>query len=799
MSPAVTQRLLNEIGDDPDRLPVLQHALMRTWQEARGRRDITLKDYENTGGIADAISRHADEVFDKLPSDEHRRIAERMFKAISELSRGRAIRRTPPLLLDEIRSIADAHADSVVNIIEAFRAPECCFLMPPVPAPLDASTPIDISHESLLRGWAKMGTPEHEGWLVEEDKDGKTYRSLVDAAEAFASDEAAVLPPTQVLQRKAWRAKANPNAAWAERYGNKFDLVARLLDESERRQRWQRTKKIAAYAVLISSFLSSSFRLVLGCIRRRCGVVIRLYADKRAAATRQLEVGGLQTEIEKLRQQLKECGVQTGPDDIAQQTVQGDPKLINSASSAVTNQDGFVWIGSVKRSNLQTTGGTSVSPTDVRVGEKYNVVNNIYLRQGLPDEGTYAQKPSIGVLSEGTTIEALGQPKAYPRPTENGDQYWLSVRVIASTSLACPDPVTQPLVRPPEFVSSGGILEGTINLTEEHQRLPTLVGGAVACAPQLVRVFKGEGLPPASPAQKPNPNLPDPIPGPTLRARVGDLIQLKFVNKIDPSRFNQNLDIEACMQVGKKGNMYPNPFDKHPNCLHASSTANIHFHGTHTNPNSTGDNVYLQIRPLPRDNQGELTTTPAEAMVSFEEFFKTCRGKLKNPLEEWPTRWSDLPKPYTDKQTELLKAYQTKNPGQPILDRNKRLLDSDWPQYYIGAYPYCFALPAYTAETWPPPLGSTSPVMGQAPGTHWYHARKHGSTAINVANGMTGAFIIEGKYDDDLNAAYAGYTLKDNKPWKARSQPVLVLNQLGTTPNLLRGGGMPVMPVSTLS
>ena len=71
------------------------------------------------------------------------------------------------------------------------------------------------------------------------------------------------------------------------------------------------------------------------------------------------------------------------------------------------------------------------------------------------------------------------------------------------------------------------------------------------------------------------------------------------------------------------------------------------------------------------------------------------------------------------------------------------------------------------------------PIMGQAPGTHWYHAHKHGSTAINVANGMTGAFIIEGKYDDDLNAAYARYMLKDNKPWNTRSQPVLVLNQLG--------------------
>jgi FtsP/CotA-like multicopper oxidase with cupredoxin domain len=357
------------------------------------------------------------------------------------------------------------------------------------------------------------------------------------------------------------------------------------------------------------------------------------------------------------------------------------------------------------------------------------------------------------------------------------------------TKVVCPDPVSQPLVRPPEFVSSGGILEGTINLTEAHQRLPTSVGGAVTCAPQVVRVFKGEGLPPAPPAQKPV-SYADPIAGPTLRARVGDLIQLKFVNKIDPTRFNQNLDLEKCMEVD--GNVYPGAFDKHPNCLHASSTANIHFHGTHTNPNSTGDNVYLQIRPLPRDNQGKLTTTPDEAMVSFEEFFKTCRGKLKNPLEEWPATWSDLPKPYTDKQTALLTAYQTKNPGQKIWDKDQEALDrGDWPIYYIGAYPYCFALPAYTAETWPPPPGSKSPVMGQAPGTHWYHAHKHGSTAINVANGMTGAFIIEGKYDDDLNAAYAGYTLKDNKPWSARSQPVLVLNQLGTTPNLLRGGGDP--------
>jgi len=33
--------------------------------------------------------------------------------------------------------------------------------------------------------------------------------------------------------------------------------------------------------------------------------------------------------------------------------------------------------------------------------------------------------------------------------------------------------------------------------------------------------------------------------------------------------------------------------------------------------------------------------------------------------------------------------------------------------------------------------------------THWYHAHKHGSTAINLLNGMAGALIIEGDYDDN--------------------------------------------------
>lgn len=360
-----------------------------------------------------------------------------------------------------------------------------------------------------------------------------------------------------------------------------------------------------------------------------------------------------------------------------------------------------------------------------------------------------------------------------------------------SPTTACPD-ASPPFVMPAEIVSSGGILKGTINLTDQQQRLPKSIKGTVTCAPQIVRIFQAEGAPAQPPAPKPDPNnLPDPIAGPTLRAKVGDVVQLTFVNQVNSNRFDRNIDLDACMRVGQGGAVYPGTVDVYPNCLHASSTANIHFHGTHTNPNTTGDSVFLQIRPLPRNNQGNLTVTPAAATVALPDFFGTCFEKLKNPLNQWPVTWDDLPKPWTDKQWEMLKAYETQNPNQPLWTIDQQMYkDKVWPIYYIGAFPYCFALPAYTLPTWPPPPGSTSPNMGQSPGTHWYHAHKHGSTAINVGNGMTGAFIIEGKdYDGKINESYGSYVLKDGKPWNTSAQPILVLNQLETVPNILAGGG----------
>ena len=47
----------------------------------------------------------------------------------------------------------------------------------------------------------------------------------------------------------------------------------------------------------------------------------------------------------------------------------------------------------------------------------------------------------------------------------------------------------------------------------------------------------------------------------------------------------------------------------------------------------------------------------------------------------------------------------------------------------------------------------------QAEGTHWWHPHKHGSTADQVGNGMAGALIIDGPFDDWLH----GYYFKKNR------------------------------------
>ena len=65
----------------------------------------------------------------------------------------------------------------------------------------------------------------------------------------------------------------------------------------------------------------------------------------------------------------------------------------------------------------------------------------------------------------------------------------------------------------------------------------------------------------------------------------------------------------------------------------------------------------------------------------------------------------------------------------------------------------------------------------QPEGTHWYHPHKHGSTSIQILNGMAGALIITGELDAYLKTLYGDIT-----------EQLLVLQQISPTVNLYTAG-----------
>lgn len=115
----------------------------------------------------------------------------------------------------------------------------------------------------------------------------------------------------------------------------------------------------------------------------------------------------------------------------------------------------------------------------------------------------------------------------------------LLLQAPAAHALDCL-PTSQPLVKIPEIVTQNGILRGTMVLTAERQRLifrsPQVNGKAARpgnpsatyqCQEQIVRAFH-TALPSSADAAA----LHDPLPGPTLRARVGDIVELTFINDV---------------------------------------------------------------------------------------------------------------------------------------------------------------------------------------------------------------------------------------------------------------------------
>jgi len=243
LAPRLLQRLLNDIGTESDQLPCLQHALMRTWDAWADREDaeeLDLEDYRAIGGMSQALSIHADEIFDTFDDKATHETATRMFRAITEKGDdNRGIRR--PLRLQQLADITNHSIEEVKTVVDPYRQQGVTFLMPPSDRELEADTVIDISHESLMRVWQRL-----RNWVEEEAQSARIYRRLVDTSSLWKKREAGLYHDPDLQIAQSWRDKYQPNEDWANLYGGGFEVATEFLEASEEEGRKaEREKELA--------------------------------------------------------------------------------------------------------------------------------------------------------------------------------------------------------------------------------------------------------------------------------------------------------------------------------------------------------------------------------------------------------------------------------------------------------------------------------------------------------------------------------------------------------------------------
>ena len=325
ITPRLVARLLNDVGDNQDQLPVLQHLLMRMWDEWQAKaltlevieggkkktvshRNVHTGDaidlccYEAVGGMANALSRHADEALKDLSGARSQIVAEKLFKALTEKgSDNREIRR--PATLGVLAAVVEAEQSEVIDVIETFRRPGRSFLMTPA-GPLNAESLIDISHESLIRAWSRL-----KEWVEEESGCARILKRLAETAVLEAEGEAGLWRDPDLQIALKWREGSKPHQAWAQRYHPEFDRAMDFLKRSveardkeirekelQRKRAIKRTRLTAIFfgflflVALVALFFANQQRVFANQEREKANNLLKEVEEKAEEAKKSAEI-----------------------------------------------------------------------------------------------------------------------------------------------------------------------------------------------------------------------------------------------------------------------------------------------------------------------------------------------------------------------------------------------------------------------------------------------------------------------------------------------------------------------------
>ena len=233
--PGLVDRLLDDVGDKPGNLPLLEFALKELWERREVRR-LTNAAYEALGRVAAAIGRRADAVFAGL-TGEQQAAAPRLFGRLVHVTaageEGADTRQRIRLGdLDEAsRAAVEPFVAGRLLVTARDPCPSTAEAKPddgPAPAALDDPTTVEVVHEALIRRWERL-----RGWL-KEDRAFLFWRQRlgfqITEWESFGRDKGALLRGTLLKEACRFARSRRDDLNDRER-----EFLARSESQSRRR------------------------------------------------------------------------------------------------------------------------------------------------------------------------------------------------------------------------------------------------------------------------------------------------------------------------------------------------------------------------------------------------------------------------------------------------------------------------------------------------------------------------------------------------------------------------------------
>ncbi|MEM6816423.1 MAG: hypothetical protein AAF600_18855, partial [Bacteroidota bacterium] len=273
ISKRLVERLIHDIVEGVDQLPILQHALNQIWVAAEsGQKQMDLIHYAMVGGLSpteledrdrqeyekwfealpeytkstfsapslqNVLDAHATNLYEQaadyylektsktISKKEAKKIVQSIFKCLTKIDQSRAVRNR--MTLREIHEIMENHSiafETLKAIINIFREPGNTLIRPFInegeaSGTLNENDVLDITHESLIRNWELLKI-----WAKEEYDHFMTYLDFYQQVERWEQNNRSrgfLLPIGPLTYFEKWYETLNPGAHWVKRYLKQSD------------------------------------------------------------------------------------------------------------------------------------------------------------------------------------------------------------------------------------------------------------------------------------------------------------------------------------------------------------------------------------------------------------------------------------------------------------------------------------------------------------------------------------------------------------------------------------------------